>query len=520
MLATYRVPLLDARRFVSDTAVFKAVKLPVPWDGRSFIRGMGKIESRATPAADPWSYESTFANLKRTLTFPPSAVQALNRQTEHNHVHSIRKRAWRGLDRSTALLDVDFGMQINPFGSHGITYPRKTQFDLGELVNLVATGAALPVRLRSREHTLYTLGKPLAEHYAHQTSEDRAGDGLVRAGFITAVVEAPGLTGNIPEWMRTERVTGSHIQLASHDTEVSGGGRLRVHVLWGDRGTTGDRALIRQLRIHIMRLHSIYELLRFLASPAALHANLPFSETPDEKSFDHLQRTLYECMRIVERPDAIGGAPLSAVLNAAFFSRQFANRDLPSMLGQTLDNMRPKVVKKVKRFIKNEDRRLVDDLAAEEERNRFNLTQIIFEKGASMGDIYKIKNNNGPVGPNSKIIGPVGKNAKVVGTVTGDDSQVSGNISAKKVTIDEKPFKRAELLDELVKLRDHLRESNDQEAQQAGQELVLIENHLHNEDAKGFVGALQKAGKYAMNAAGQIGMGLAQTAISAAMGLS
>lgn len=522
MLATYRIPLLDARRFVADAAVFEAVKLPEPWDGRSFIRGMGKVEPRRAGAVAPWSYETAFANLQRTLTFPPGAVQRLSRQTDHSRIHSIRKRAWRGLDRSTALLDVDLSLQINPVGLGGLTYPRNAQFALEEVIGFVKAGAALPVRLRSEEHTLFTLGNPLAKFYAQQTSLERASDGLVRAGHITAVVEAPGLTAKIPDKMRTEQVDGSHIQLASFDTKVLGRGNLRVHVLWGDRGTKGDRARIRELRIHILRLHSIYELMRFLASPAASLPDLPFADTQGLAGFDHLQRTLLGCVRAVRRRDAIGGAPLSAVLNAAFFSRHFMGRDLQSMLNQSLDAMRPHVRDEVKLLIDEEDCRAVENLAAEERRNQLAAQTIIINniKGDHMGDKYKIGKNTGPVGPGSTVNGANGSNAQMIGSVTGNGSQLGGVITAETVTISNREFQREDLLTDLVKLHEHFSASNDRRGLKVAKKLSEAGESIEQGDSKKLIEALKKTGTWIADTTGQIGTGLAQAAIQAAIGIS
>ncbi|WAJ34386.1 hypothetical protein OUO20_05475 [Arthrobacter sp. FX8] len=330
------------------------------------------------------------------MTFPPSNVHALNRLNVENRVHSIRKRAWRGLEKSNALLDVDIALQINPSGVYDVVYPRNKPVEIGELVQLVSAGAALPVRLRSEENPLIRLGKPLAQHYARQTSIERASDGLVGSGWVTAVVEAPGLDCTIPEWMRGEKVERTHIQLASHDTSVPGGGNLRIHVLWGGRRTTGDRTLIRALRIHILRLHSIYELLRFLASGASTRSGFPYSAVPGEKGFDNLQNTLLECARIVNKPDAIGGLPLPDVLNTAFFSRQFADRDLPQMFGQTLNAMRPKVIKAVNTLIEKEARRFENNVATfvtDTDRQKLNIQpneQSAFESWVqNLAEAYK-----------------------------------------------------------------------------------------------------------------------------------
>ncbi|KQQ99246.1 hypothetical protein ASF74_11735 [Arthrobacter sp. Leaf145] len=393
---------------------------------------------------------------------------------------------------------------------------------MGELAEMVARGAALPLRLRSSEHTLYSLGRPLAALYAEQTSSCHNGNDLVRAGFTTAVVEAPGMSAIIPESMRVEQVLGEQIRLASFNTRVPDGGNLRVHVLWGERGTKADRARIRELRIHILRLHSIYELMRFLASPVIVRSKLPLAHEQGQVGFDHLQRTLLECVRVVRRRDAIAGTPLPAVLNAAFFSRNFMDRDLQSMLTQTLGSMRRRVRDEIEILARDEIRRERENTLAEAERTDKAASTIIINlaKGAIMGDTYKVGKNTGPIGPNSTVVGANGRNASVVGPVIGTGSNVGGHITADVVTINQQDFSREHLLADLAALRDHFMSNLDRKGAKITDELRAAERSIEEGDHSGLVGSLKKAGSWISGAVGQIGTGLAQAAIEAAMGMS
>lgn len=517
MLATYRLPILDARSFVADADIANSVILPRAWSEGDFVRGLGRVTRRLNNAVEPWSYESAFANLGRTLTFSPDALQALNHRAECAQIRTVRKRAWLALPNSTALFDVDLGLQIDPVGSRGVDYPRGGQFDLAQLADFVASAAALPVHLRAKSdrraaHPMVKLGKPLAADYASMTSPLRNGDRMVGAGQITVVVEAPGMVPEIPRSVRTEQLRSSRVQLASLNASVPGGGSMKIHVLWDNRGTKGDRKRIRELRIHILRLHSIFELMRFLASPVVLHSKLPLADSPGTPGFDQLQRTILECVRVVRTQAAIGNVSPLSILDAAFYSKNFVDRDLQMMLRRLLGAMRPKVSKEVELFIEEEERRSAANLRADQERNQLGPKTIIIN-GEIMSNFYEI---NGPV------VGPVGDNAKVEGNLVGGTAHIEGDLvagSGRTISFRGKSFPSDVLLEELRILRDHISKTDAKEGPDAVEQLAEAQEKAESGDSNGVLAALKKAGTWVLGITSQIGVPVAQAALEAALGV-
>ncbi|WP_417367634.1 hypothetical protein [Glutamicibacter arilaitensis] len=432
-------------------------------------------------------------------------------------MQSIRKRAWLAVPNSTALLDIDLGLQIDPRGSSGIPYPRGTSVDIDEIVNMVRSIASLPVRLRSDEadmlHPLIKAGKPLAAHYASRTSSACDSNNLVKPGEMTAVIEAPGLIPRIPQSMPAVRLWGSDVQLLSLPVHVPGGGRMTVHVLWDELGSKGNRKRIREMRIHILRLHSIFELMRSLASPAMLRSPHPLSETCGELGFDSLQRTLLECVRIVNSRKPIGNESPSAVLDAAFFSRNFADRNLKLMLERMLGAMRPRVQREVEDFIAKENGRSAVNLAAEKKRTIQTMNIIKVERSIYMGHKYSI---------NAPVTGPVGDNAKVEGNVIGGNARVNEvavDASKRKITIGDVSVDSNTLYHELRALREYMASAEVSEQTESEEYLIEAENHAKNGNAHGVRSALSRAGTRIAEVAAEIGVPVAQAALKAAIGL-
>ncbi|MEN8582135.1 hypothetical protein ABFP37_05410 [Burkholderia sp. RS01] len=516
MLATYRLPLLDARSFAADERVAKSVMLPRMWRDGDFVRGMGRVTKRPSKAIERWPHENAFADLNRTLTFPPFEVQALNRQTEHCHVYAIRKRAWLALPGTTALLDVDLGLRIDLVGSGGQAYPRSGQFDLEELFDLIASGATLPVHLRSdepgRTHPLFKLGKPLARHYALSTSNERGGDPLVDSGLMAVVVEAPGLTALLPKSFRAKRIRGSQIQLASRDVTLPDGKKLRVHVLSSEWGAKAVRKRIRELRIHLLRLHSASELMGCIAS--LTQHSLPIAEKKGEYGFDALQFALRECVKSLQDDKAIGDASPESVLRAVS-SRTFGD-DLQLKYERMLGAMRPKVGREINRFLESV---LVDKqpTVGMERANQIHQQA----PTTNHHHYYEGVNTMNFQFHGQVTAGAIGPDAKVEIGVFGNDTKVEGDIvTADTLTIGNKEFDRETLLKELIQLRDHFRASNDEGATEAADQLALAASEAERKNSSGMIRLLKSTGTWIADAAGSIGAGVAQAAIQAAIGLS
>lgn len=356
MLVTLRVPISDARRFSADPAIADSVVLPA-WAEGDFLRGVGKIIRRPGGVVEPWSFEAAFANGMHLLTVAPESIVTFSRG-HRMKVEAVRKRAWQALNGSTALLDVDLAFQIRPLPPAGGRMPYWAYECSGtSLATSVAALAGISTRVRGEEnktHRLLTAGPPLADRYAAATSPAAGSGNLVGAGRITAVVEAAGVTVDTDIAEIHQTLALGRITLTSLDVAVPGGGSVRCHILHSSSRSTGDRKRIRELRIHILRLNSIFELMRFLTGPAVTGASAGIADTPGSAAFDRLQQTMLECVRTVRTDSKPGGADPQLLLDTALFARRLVDLELQNMLTRMLASARPRVRREVEAVLESE----------------------------------------------------------------------------------------------------------------------------------------------------------------------
>lgn len=357
MLVTLRVPISDARGFSADPAIAESVVLPRGWAEGDFVRGVGRITRRPSGIVEPWSFESAFANGRHLLTVPPESVMMFARE-RRAVVEAVRKRAWQALEGSSALLDLDVAFQIRPLAARDGETAHWNHERAGSDVSLdVGLLAGLPVRIRPDQpgttRRLITTGSQLAARYATATSSAPGSGRLVGAGRIAAVVEAAGVT--VADDFADHQTAGlGRIRLTSLDVPVTGGGLIRCHVLSSASTSTGDRKRIRELRIHILRLHSIFELMRFLTSQAVAGASAGIADAQGTPAYDRLQQTLLACARTVRTEARPGRADGELLLDTAFFARRLVDTDLRNMLTKVLTAARPKVRAEVEELLENE----------------------------------------------------------------------------------------------------------------------------------------------------------------------
>lgn len=455
----------------------------------------------------PWSHEAAFADLARTLLFDNAPIEAFNKTFPDLNVLKIRKRAWMALPDSSALIDVDVAIQVAPQAARWRTYPRHGQFSLAEVSRAVAQAAALPVRVRSADGTappvrLLIAGSPLASRFAFHTSVSESPvAGIVRAGRTTVVLEAPGQVPSDASSFRSEQLSVGGINLVSFDVRVEGGGKVRCHVLWDQSGSKGNRKRIRELRIHILRLHSIHELMRHLASPAVSSAEAEISDAEGTPGFDALQQTLLSCVRTVGSSERPGGAPSEAILDTAFFAQNFSDRNLSNLLNRTISGMRPKVRSAIVAFRESEEQRQRDNMEAEMQRQRQHGTTVIIER-LEFVTKYEVSGN----------IGAVGDNAQARNNVIGGAST--------ELVIGETKISREALLVELRALRVSWAESKQSSADEGVRAVESAEQEIRNGQDSAATSSLRKVGSWAVDAATAIGVGVAATAIAAASGLA
>lgn len=488
MLLTSRLPIADLRGLARDETIVRSVVLPAVWSTGAFVRGFGPVTARPNRPVEPWLYEEAYADLSRTVTFSQPGLENYNQALPDYSVQKIRKRAWMALPHSTAMFDVDVALQLGP--RHGSPDRRRETgtFSVSDLKKVVQAAAALSVRIgpvnTGSSASLLRAGKALAERYNFHTSAGSPPRQLVRAGTSVAVLEAPGLRP-ADEKARTNRFG---VAMTSFTIPVIGGGQLRTHVLWDTEGTADNRKRIREARIHILRLQSIREFLRFLASMSRDETLL--ASKPSHAGYDPLQRTLLSCIRIADRNALEGHIDPEAILNAAFPHERIFENDLEILLKRTLAGMRPKVPAEAQAFIYGEKQRVVSP-------------DVKPRSQESVVHNYHITANN---------IGAVGDNAKIKNLKVGTEGRML-EIGGQSVAV-------GPLLEELRKLDATATNDDSLEATECSERIRSIEASLEAGDDEGAVASLRKLGRWAMSSSNTLGLTIVASAVTYALGLS
>lgn len=488
MLLTLRVPIADLRGLAHDETVARSVVLPGAWATGSFVRGFGPITARPKPPAEPWLYEEAYADLGRTLTFEQRDLEAMSDMSPEYSVQKIRKRAWMALPCSTAMIDVDVALQLGP--RHGSADRRRETgtFSVSDLKRVVQAAASLSVRVgpvsAGSSATLLRAGKALAERYDSHTSTGPSAHRLVRAGRSVAVLEAPGL--------KPENVTGRAdrfgVSMTSFTLPITGGGQLRTHVIWDADGTAENRKRIREARIHILRLQSVREFLRFLATSSRDENVL--ARDPSDGGYEALQRALLSCVRIADRNAKVGHVDPAAILNATFPHERIFDDDLEILLKRTLGNMRPKVPAEAQAFISGERKRVFEPDAVATTRE-------------SIVNNYEVKAN---------YVGVIGDNSTIENLVVG--------VKGRTISIGGHPVAIDALLKELHTLRDVAANETSDESQARVREIENVERAVESGDNTGALKSLRRLGGWALTSTNALGLAVAASAVSHALGMS
>lgn len=515
MLTTFRLPIVDGRRFAADPQIANSVVLPSSWDTGDFVRGFGKVSRRPLGAVEPWSFEGTYADLHNTLTFSGSGIQAFNREFQDNQIQAVRKRAWMALPKSEALLDVDVALQQGPRG-HRHPYSDPSEFALKGVVETISAAALLPVRVRGESPDsmipLRQAGKSLSSRFSTQTANRQAPGKpeLVKAMHPCVVVEAPGRSGSLDRSIRAQQLRIGNIRLASFDADTGSTRSIRCHVLWDTTGSKADRKRIRQLRIHILRLHSVYEFLRFLASSRISGPNSPISSTTGEPGFDALQQALLSCARLAESANTPAGGDVDSLLNVAFSGRNFSDRKLPDMLDRALTGMRPKVRNELEDFLSSEKRRASRNSNINLGRGNHSASHIIFKDGVnnvyiggrSIVSKFNIKGDN---------FGAIGDGSSINNSVIGDTS--------KLIKIGNENLPSETLQQELLQLRAQVLETSRLDKEEIAQVLESAEESARIGDGENVRRRLRGVGTWVFETASSIGKSVAAAAIAVAIGI-
>lgn len=497
MLITFRIPISDGRYFSNDTDVATSVVVPSSWGQGDFVRGLGEITKRPVPPVEPWKYESAFADLHRAIRFSPASLSQFNSTYPEFCVSKIRKRAWLPLAEIRSMLDLDISLQLNPKSQSHHLYPRNSQFQISKSSEIAQSLSLLPVTVNDHNGlkcttNLLKSGPLIVERYSHQTSRKSYDlpTNLVKSGRTIAVLEAPGQLANDVGIYKNNTAKIANTRITSISVNSGSSSNFELYILWSETSSKSARKNIREIRIHLLRLQSIYSLLRTIAS---LSNSNNLSDEIGTDGFNALQRSLLSCIRFVHGRTRPGGESARKILNTVFRTTDFGAQ-LDELLPRTLSSMRPKVQKEIESFQELESLRL-------QQTGHQSATPPIY----NLSGVFTMSNHNN-FHLNGDNLGNFGAN---------DRTSVNNNFFNGQLTIGSQTFSRNDLVADLVRVS----ESDPNDGKNFSQLDSAIELLNQKKDKKALE-TLRTIGPWISKTASAISAGTAVAAINSLLGIS
>lgn len=513
MLTTLRVPILDFRPFAADEGLYSGVRLPGAWAEGEFVRAVGLIQRRPRRAVSDWPSERTFADFRNAVRFPARSIEDLNNRLQATCVQSFRRRLWHALPEVDCLFDYDFSASFG-YRRRSTSVDEQPNGSLSSLLEAPKLLSGLLVTvgpdgqdLGSPPRTaLVKAGRHLAEHFAQGTAVPAVRElskSFVKAGRPVLAVEAPGVAPVLDLGLWVERYPIGDLELLSFLLPTNHASPLRCYWISSRDGSSTARRRVRELRIHVLRLHSIYQFLTSLTKAvwASTRAQSPFATTPSA-AYDQLQFAIACFVGTLRSARVAGIGPAPNLLSAAFLAHEIIEDNGLHVIEQRLlAAARPDVLRKLRDLAGEEaDRSLLDEVL-NAGRDRTGLLTI--NGGVHVGK-YDIHGSN---------IGAVGDNASASDFVQGQALNV--------IKVGGQDFDQFKLVAELGDLRAAIgrgEASSEGSADESQAVLAEAETAARKGDGEGVKASLAKLGRWVLRLAQATGAAVAAAAIAHAMG--
>lgn len=510
MLLTMRVPVVDLRA-LSFSGYPRDVRLPATWsENEDFVRYFGPVTKRVKGPVDPWTPERAFCQYDRVLRFPPSYPGLLARDAPGLEFFGIKRRLYPATTRND-LFHVDLQIVGRPGRPEGSWSRPGSPSRPSEPVriDLVATVTAVlnaPTTVRSpggsvRSQPAGKMGPPLARALDAATTVGGP-SGRVTAGASAVAIEVDERDIVSSAWLE-EWDIGDGLRLAARTVAFAG---REVNVFLVKRPARFDRDRARELRVHVLRLHSEREYLRRLARLLSVEG---FIEGCEHAQAERVQDALNQCLAALTRAARYGFS--AAEIRAAFAADRTLSGAELEVLTERIQRFRPVIGKRLKRLNELED--------ASEERWRD-----LFERNPNQRiPIYIRELNMAKYDQRGSQIGAAGDKASATNFSFGGQLNL-GEMSAA----DAEALRSA-----LQTLRRHLAEQLLAESViEVGSEAISptqigdaigalseAEAAVSARDEQRAQGALRRSGRWLASFAQQVGAELAAAAIRGALGL-
>lgn len=305
MFSVVQIPLADCRSFISDTTYrIPRPVWPVAEPDREFVRSFGAVTRRRRGGVRHWAGEDQFASARRGVLFYDFG--------------SPRLLFRRLFSDGGAVTRLEFGFKSNL----GL---RKYAL-LGLMVENYAR-RAMDASVFTREDRqpgpLKDSGKRLAEHYLRSTTQNGNADRLPAwwVGHGRPVVVTEYLQGGY--WRETDALpVVDSLQSAGIELRYrrdSTNGIVQWFLGYDTSGT--DFQKLRQLRLHLLRLHAERECLRYVIREIAVgHLS------PKEAAADRLDFYLLNTAKALGKEYRYG-LPQGEILSSAYRADLLANEE-------------------------------------------------------------------------------------------------------------------------------------------------------------------------------------------------
>lgn len=335
-------PIADLRPLLPDLNVGRlSVPLwPTPSASRDFLRSSGAVQARLQGGADEWAGEDNFADASLALRFPDQLRRLV---VGTGPMSSTISHVFRRFYCSGVVGRFEVGYRVTRHGGGELSAAQTAQW--------LATTATLPVRLRgqTQPQPLVAAGSGLAQHFLRASTDRKAGaqpaEWWVAAGAPALLVEYDGADG-LGLLPHARAVSSARVgaQVLHHAWLEVAGHRLSTWLLRRDLPGI-DRAELRKLRIHLLRLHCERECLR-LTLDAAMRQRLGNSVPQADELEEYLKQSLPWVTRPVSH-----GVEQSQLLDVALSALTLS---APGQ-GASFQALGQKVAQKVARYIRRSE---------------------------------------------------------------------------------------------------------------------------------------------------------------------
>jgi hypothetical protein len=498
MFAAVQIPLADLRHFVAEPTG----RLPVPpWPladpSKHFVRAVGPVRERRRGGVPEWIGESLYCDARRAVVFPAERGVLEHAGNTYVHLTPLYRRflATGRAQWSSTVARVDIGFKVRSLDDNGRATGR--MLPTPDEAALAAATVILRVPPDDRSRALLEVTGAIAERIRNATTsliEPPASPSRwwVQAGRPLVMIEAPSTpefiaTLNPPMDIGTAAPEGHDILALQHFSRLEyHGQRVPVWTLfYNDSIHPGQ---LRLLRIHLWRLHNEHEVLRIVLA-ACIQRQLDPSYPALR---DYLARQS-SSLRQVKRE----GLSQADLLFHAYALDTLVNASNIETLAEILRDVSPGLAASVLPLVHTAPATA-------------RAVYITINGGIQMAD--KIDNNDSS--QKSETHGPVGAIIGGQAKVKGGSYQGSGTQNIQILDSVDMP----QLAIELQRLVTALEEQASSPEQKAEVEQVKAAGAAAQQSDKASVWEhLTKVGKWVLNVATQVGVGIAAAVIAAAI---